>query len=450
MSVTAREVCTLHGVETRLRCATCETPICLRCQVRTEVGLKCPTCAKPAAVPPRRGFTGQPVAMASVAVGIALTILIVALIARSHGSSPGSSPGPAAAPVGRWQQLPDLTSLRGGTTAVVLKDGRALAVGGGIGAIPLAGTEIFDATTHHWTPTGSLLQARRGNSTVLLPDGRALTAGGIAGSRVLSSAEVYDPGSGTWKGIAPMRDPRFDFTLTALTDGRVLAAGGTSRDGRTALKSAEIYDPGRDAWTPAASPMTDARTGARALLLRDGRVLVVGGVAGLDASAGALDTAELFDPAGGVFTRTGSLRQGRQDLTVTLLANGRVLAAGGSDANGTLASAEILDPVTGAWAPTGSMLATRRLHRASLLPSGEVFVSGGEAVQGGERTSLTTAEIYDPAGGTWRPAAPMNCPRSEQAQVTLPNGEVLVLGGDAALPGQPPRAQSCTELFSVS
>src|ERR1051325_7204436 len=110
-----------------------------------------------------------------------------------------------------------------------------------------------------------------------------------------------------------------------------------------------------------------------------------------------------------------------------------------------LAGAEIFDPRRGTWTSTAPMATDRRLHGATLLPDGRVLVSGGESVRSGSRTALATAEVFDPANSRWRPAPSMQCPRSGAAQATLRNGGVLVVGGDAAFPGQPPSAQSCTE-----
>ncbi|HET9051473.1 MAG TPA: kelch repeat-containing protein [Candidatus Dormibacteraeota bacterium] len=450
MTVSAPDVCARHGIETRLKCASCQTPICLRCQVRTEVGLKCPDCAKPAAVPPPpRSFSGM-TAIASVAVGIAIVVALVVVVVRLRASSPNDTIPPPPAPVGAWTALPDLSTLRGGTTAVLLGDGRIMAVGGGIGAIPLSGTEIYDPTTQRWTASADLAQARRGNETVVLGDGRVLVSGGIAGSKVLASTEIYDPAKGRWATVAPMHEPRFDHMLTVLQDGRVLAVGGTSNDGSNGLSTAEIYNPKADTWTMVSGGMSTPRTGARAVLLKDGRVLVVGGVTNLGPSGATLDSAEIFDAAGNVFTHTGSLRQARADLTLTLLSDGRVLAAGGMNSEGTLATAEILDPVVGTWAEAGAMATSRHLATASRLANGEVLVTGGETTQGGTRTSLTAAELYDPAGNSWKPATSMSCPRFEAAQVTLQAGtKAVVIGGDTALPGEPTHPQSCSELFTA-
>ena len=73
--------------------------------------------------------------------------------------------------------------------------------------------------------------------------------------------------------------------------------------------------------------------------------------------------------------------------------------------------------------------------------------SGGEDVRGGARTSLVTAEVFDPRMGRWHPAAAMSCPRRDAAQLSLHDGTVLLVGGDTAGPAQPSAAQSCVERF---
>jgi hypothetical protein len=128
--------------------------------------------------------------------------------------------------------------------------------------------------------------------------------------------------------------------------------------------------------------------------------LVAGGhVSGLVADPfHRLNSAELFDPATGTWSLTGSLSTARSDHTATRLNDGRVLVAGGSCCaapNSELTSAELYDPFTGAWAPTGSMITARIDHIAVLLADGRVLVTGGSAV------APSSTEIYDPATGVW-------------------------------------------------
>lgn len=445
MPETMTRVCAAHGVETRLQCAECGDPICLRCQVRTEVGLKCTRCAAlpDSAVPRRRRANGMLAAGLGAVVIAAVALVVVLRLLPS--STPRSAPPPPA-PIGHWHGLPDLGVIRGGTSAVLVH-GRVLAVGGGIGAIPLASSELFDPSTQQWSASGSLHDARRGNSTVVLADGRVLTSGGISSGMVLASAEIWSPATGQWTLAAPMHQARFNNILEVLSDGRVLAAGGTAPNTTASLASAEIYDPRANTWTET-GPLLTSRSDAAAVRLGDGRVFVVGGFTEQQGIATTLASAEIYDPVVGGFTRSASMLQARQDFTLTALTRGRVLAAGGSAGSDALGSAEVFDPANGAWTATGSMMQPRRLQSASALPDGEVLVVGGEFVSSGSRSSLTSAELYQPDLGEWRSAANMGCPRSAQAQVTLPDGTVIVIGGDAAFPGQPPQAQGCSELYS--
>ena len=72
---------------------------------------------------------------------------------------------------------------------------------------------------------------------------------------------------------------------------------------------------------------------------------------------------------------TGSMATARCLHTATLLPNGKVLVAGGVD--GVLSSAELYDPASGTWSATGSMGTARDYHTATLLPNGQVLVAGG-------------------------------------------------------------------------
>ena len=149
-------------------------------------------------------------------------------------------------------------------------------------------------------------------------------------------------------------------------------------------------------------PMANARTGDTKTLLPDGRVLVAGGFGGLGAS---LSSAELYDPESGTFSPTGPLATARYWASATLLPGGRVLVAGGFTGFGggaSLSSAELYDPASGTFSPTGPMSTARALTSATLLPDGRVLIAGGEqgGIAGQEGTALSSAELYDPASGT--------------------------------------------------
>src|SRR5262249_34363258 len=126
------------------------------------------------------------------------------------------------------------------------------------------------------------------------------------------------------------------------------------------------------------------------------KVLVAGGHNG-----SILSSAELYHPASGTWTATGSLGTPRTAHAATLLPNGKVLVAGGDNGSSILSSAELYDPGSGTWTATGSLGTARTVHKASLLPNGKVLVVGGF-----NGSSLSSVELYDPGLGfdsSWQP-----------------------------------------------
>jgi WD40 repeat protein len=216
---------------------------------------------------------------------------------------------------------------------------------------------------------------------------------------------------------------RAAHTATLLPNGKVLVTGGFG-------SSAELYDPASRTWALTES-MSDLRYDHTATLLKNGKVLVVGGSVAFTTHA----SAELYDPATGTWSATGSLNNARRGHTATLLPDGKVLVAGGFfDMPGTttggssLATAEIYDPASGAWTLAGS-LATRRFgHSATLLPNGKVLVAGGN--DWFHAGPLSSAELYDPASESWTATGSLAYPRSRPRATLLPSAKVLVLGND--------------------
>jgi N-acetylneuraminic acid mutarotase len=322
-----------------------------------------------------------------------------------------------------------MSTARAVHTASRLADGHVLVTGGDRGAPfydATATAELYNPSTGTWAPTGSMATARESHTATVLADGRVLVAGGNSGgsfATIFSSAEIYNPASGTWAPTGSMTHVRSGHTATLLNDGRVLVAGGS--DGLP-LASAEIYDPASDTWAATGS-LSIARAGHTATLLGDGRVLVVGGVANSSATS-TQASAEIFNPASGTWAPTGSMATKRSSHTATGLADGLVLVTGGLtpvDTNGNIAltaSTEIYNPATGSWTPTGSLTTARYRHTMTLLSDGRVLVAGGG-------NSGQSAEIYAPASGTWAPTGSLTTFRSLHTATLLSDGRVLAAGG---------------------
>jgi MYXO-CTERM domain-containing protein len=276
-----------------------------------------------------------------------------------------------------------------------------------------------------WIQVGSLGIGRTRHAAALVSTtGLVLVCGGAA----VNYCELYDHSAGSFAMGPSMTYRRQDLTATPLPDGRVVIIGGAL--GNSAPVQAEVYDPMTGMITVSGS-MAAPRQNHTATLLPNGKILVAGGIPPFTTGA-ALATAEIYDPTSGMFKPTGSLAAPRGMHTATLLANGTVLVTGGNTVSGSalapVATAEIYDPATGIWSPTGAMTQPRQYHTATRLSNGGVLVAGGNGA------SITaTAEIYSPATGMWAPTGSMAYPRWEHMALALGNGQVLVVGGAGSM-----------------
>jgi hypothetical protein len=209
----------------------------------------------------------------------------------------------------------------------------------------------------------------------------------------------------------------------------VLTTGGEDRQ-ENAINTAEIYDPATGTFTQTGS-MAESRGSHTAIALKNGKVLVVGGGSGRYPSQTIYRSAELYDPATGKFTPAGQMNVPRHKHAAILLPSGKVLIVGGSDNrdwHGEYASAELYDPATNAFTTTGNMNTQRfKLPAAvTLLPNGKALVAGGGAF----------AEIYDETSGSFRKVpGTLGAAHFFASTTLLPNGQALITGGYAESSG---------------
>jgi hypothetical protein len=258
--------------------------------------------------------------------------------------------------------------------------------------------------------------------------------------------------TGSWVPTGSMGTARLHFTATLLLNGDVLVAGGQNGAG-TILASAELYNAATGTWSATGS-MNAARFVHNAVLLPNGRVLVAGGSDGITGIA----SAEIYNPVTGKWRLTGSMSTPRVSLTASLVTIGGetlVLAAGGSPYCGgcdSLGSAELYNPATGTWSLTDSMKKDRNFEVSSpesvTLPSGSVFIVGGVRCCPRGYQWWREAEIFRHSTQVWRKAKGRTT-NAQGTAVLMPNGQVLVAGGSHGIQGGM-RNVAETELYDPS
>ena len=319
-------------------------------------------------------------------------------------------------------EVGNLSKPRYWHAATLLQDGKVL-IAGGDAELPvvlegppppntdipqpkrLVSAEIFDPKTGISTPTGDLAANRSQDHGILLPDGRVLIIPGKPNLPI----ERFDAHSGRFNVVA-VPPGRFGIlTATLLPDGKIFL---------TSTLYAGVFDPTAGPFSPSFR-MDPSRIGHTATLLKDGRVLIIGGQ-NVGRDVGLLGRNLIYDPSSEAFSEAGNLQFDRRNHKAVLLQDGRVLIIGGIAGRGpSVQTAEIYDPQTNTFSPAG--VSTIDPSVALLLPSGNVFLI---------RSYNGDIVLYDPATHAFSNTGYSISPRRSFATATLlEDGRVMVAGG---------------------
>jgi len=347
------------------------------------------------------------------------SVKYAAAIALALGLQPPVARPPAS---GSIERVATLETARAVHTTSALPSGELLVTGGmADGGASLSSAELINVSAATVRRLASMHHARAGHTATALPNGRVVLAGGYNGE-YLSSVEVYDPVRQQFAMLGQLKEGRSGHSATLLPDGRILIVGGVGR-GWTFLASVEVFDPVTGV-SQAVGPLSVARESHTATLLKDGRVLVVGGHRGRREDMEVYASAELYDPATRRFQPTAHMTTARHKHDAVLLSDGRVLVLGGADRTDRryYATTEVYNPLTSSFEAGPSMLSARYKIQGTVvrLASGDVLVAAG----------ARRAELLDRASFTFR-AVSGEFPTGFHFATTnaLSSGDVIIVGG---------------------
>jgi len=280
----------------------------------------------------------------------------------------------------------------------VLADGRVAVVGGHLGShVGIRDINSFDPTTATWGPLPPMSFGRWYPTVTVLADGRLLTLSGDMDCEgcVAEIPEVYDPVTRAWTSLpaARLSLPLYPH-MFVLPDGRVLNTGSAGGPVPT-----RILNVGTQTWTTVDPTMRDSGS---AVMYLPGKVLK-SGTSSVVTPIAVVVTPDTFvldaTQPSPTWRQTAPMAIPRTQHNLTVLPDGSVLATGGSrhydvfDVASAALPAEIWSPVTETWSTMASMFFMRHYHSSALLlADGRVLVAGG----GRPGLDQHTAEIFYP------------------------------------------------------
>jgi galactose oxidase-like protein/fibronectin type III domain protein/Kelch motif protein len=385
--------------------------------------------------------------------GTAYTFTVTATngVGTGPASAPSASVTPTASSGGQWGPLLSwpMTTIH----SILMDNGKVLQFDGWQQPEP---TEVYNPATQTFA-TQTAPDSVFCSGMAELPDGRVLVIGGYGGLSTgnlgIVDTNIFDPTTNTWSRVADMHYARWYPDLTELADGRYVAISGNTTDENHWADTPEVFDPTTGQWTVLTGVSTsqvheqeypfsyllpngnvftigpsedqsfelnvNAKTWTQvggssgvvngsSVMYLPGKVLYSGGAANLDSTTPAAATTAVIDltAATPAWHQTAPMAHARMYHTLTMLADGTVLAVGGeptagqtgqSEVSGGVLPSEIWNPATQTWSPAAATGATRGYHStAVLMPDGTVLVGGSGHANPGF-AAQTTSQVYSPA-----------------------------------------------------
>ena len=383
--------------------------------------------------------------------GTAYTFTVTATnsVGTGAASAPSNSVTPTSSGGGTWGPL--MTWPMVAIHSILMDNGKVLQFDGWQQPEP---TEVYDPASQTFA-TQTAPDSVFCSGMAELPDGRVLVVGGYGGLSTgkigIVDTTIFDPATNTWTRVADMHSPRWYPDLTELADGRFVAISGNDTDANHWADTPEVFDPTTGQWTLLTGVSTSQVHEEEypfSYLIPNGNVFTIG--PSEDESFELNVNAKTWTQVGG--------SSGVVNGSSVMYLPGKILYSGGAadlnsstPASATTATID-LTSATPQWHQTAPMAHARIYHTLTMLADGSVLAVGGEPTAGQTGQSevsggVLPSEIWNPATQTWSPAAATGVTRGYHSTALLmPDGTVLVGGSGHANPGF--AAQLSSQVYS--